>query len=66
MLYGGEAVIHDRHPDRNRVWEVKTTNATRDSFYRAMLCIRGTLAMALCPSVRLSVCQSVRQKSKFY
>jgi len=32
MLCGGEAVIHDRHPDRNRVWEVRTTNATRDSF----------------------------------
>ena len=34
MLYGGEAVIHDRHPDRNRVWEVRTTNATRDSFLK--------------------------------
>jgi len=28
-------------------------------FYRAMLCIRGILAMALCPSV----CPSVRHKS---
>jgi len=24
-------------------------------YYRAMLCIRGAIAMALCPSVRLSV-----------
>ena len=33
------------------------------SFYRAMLCIRGSLlAMALCPSV----CPSVRHKSVFY
>jgi len=34
-----------------------------DSFYRAMLCTRGTIATTLCPSVRLSVCLSVTSRS---
>jgi len=32
------------------------------AFYRAMLCIRGTIAVGLCPSVSVSVCH----KSVFY
>ena len=37
-----------------------------NDFYRAMLCMRGTIAMGLCSSVSLSVCPSVRHKSVFY
>ena len=40
----------------------------RPRFYRAMLCIRGTShgPVSVRPSVRLSVCLSVRHKSVFY
>jgi len=31
-------------------------------FYRAMLCIRGTIAMGLCPSVSVCVCLSVTSR----
>jgi len=39
-----------------------------DGFYRAMLCIRGTIAMGLCLPVCLSVSVSVCvcHKSEFY
>jgi len=51
-------------------FHLATTRASADharvinDFYRAMLCIRGTITMGLCPSV--SVCVCVCHKSEFY